>query len=55
VTAPGFRWIRRSIPVNWQQGEDGNIAGSVSNEEAKQIFGDWNEPKAYIRIVPQPS
>jgi hypothetical protein len=30
------------------------IAGSVSNDEAKQIFGDWDSPKPYIRIVPQP-
>ena len=44
-----------ATPVNWQQGEDVIIAGSVSNDEAKQIFGDWKEPKPYIRIVPQPS
>jgi thioredoxin-dependent peroxiredoxin len=31
------------------------IAGSVPNDEARQIFGDWKEPKPYIRIVPQPS
>ena len=44
-----------STPVNWQQGEDVIIAGSVSNDEAKEIFGEWKEPKPYIRIVPQPS
>ncbi len=44
-----------STPVNWQQGEDVIIAGSVSNDQAKEIFGDWEEPKPYIRIVPQPS
>jgi len=44
-----------STPVNWHQGEDVIIAGSVSNEEARQIFGDWKEPKPYIRIVRQPS
>jgi alkyl hydroperoxide reductase subunit AhpC len=43
-----------STPVNWQQGEDVIIAGSVSNDEAREIFGDWEEPKPYIRIVPQP-
>ena len=43
-----------STPVNWQEGEDVIIAGSVSNDEAKQLFGDWEEPKPYIRIVPQP-
>jgi thioredoxin-dependent peroxiredoxin len=46
---------RVATPVNWKQGEDVIIAGSVSNDEAKQIYGDWKEPKPYIRIVPQPS
>src|SRR4051812_38896028 len=45
---------RVATPVNWKQGDDVIIAGSVSNDEAKQIFGDWKEPKPYIRIVPQP-
>jgi alkyl hydroperoxide reductase subunit AhpC len=44
-----------STPVNWKQGEDVIIAGSVSNDEAKEIFGEWQSPKPYIRIVPQPS
>jgi thioredoxin-dependent peroxiredoxin len=46
---------RVSTPVNWKPGDDVIISGSVSNDEAKQIFGDWKEPKPYIRIVPQPS
>jgi alkyl hydroperoxide reductase subunit AhpC len=45
---------RVSTPVNWQPGQDVIIAGSVSNDEARQIFGTWKEPKPYIRIVPQP-
>jgi thioredoxin-dependent peroxiredoxin len=45
---------RVSTPVNWQQGEDVIIAGSVSNDEAKEIFGTWEAPKPYLRIVPQP-
>jgi thioredoxin-dependent peroxiredoxin len=45
---------RVSTPVNWRQGEEVIIAGSVSDDEARQIFGDWKAPKAYIRIVPQP-
>jgi alkyl hydroperoxide reductase subunit AhpC len=44
-----------STPAQWQQGDDVIIAGSVSNEEAKEIFGEWQEPRPYIRIVPQPS
>ena len=45
-----------ATPVNWRQGEDVIIAGSVSNEEAKETYPDgWQEPRPYIRIVPQPS
>jgi alkyl hydroperoxide reductase subunit AhpC len=44
-----------STPVNWQHGDDVIIAGSVSNDEAKELFGTWEEPKPYIRIVPQPT
>ena len=43
-----------STPVNWRDGDDVIIAGSVSNDEAKELFGSWEEPKPYIRIVPQP-
>jgi alkyl hydroperoxide reductase subunit AhpC len=46
---------RVATPVNWKPGEKVVIAGSVSNDEAKQIFGEWEQPKPYIRIVPQPS
>jgi alkyl hydroperoxide reductase subunit AhpC len=44
-----------STPVNWKQGEDVIIAGSVSDEEAKKTYPKgWKAPKPYIRIVPQP-
>jgi len=44
-----------ATPVNWRQGEDVIIAGSVSNEEAKKTYPQgWKEPKPYMRIVPQP-
>ena len=43
-----------ATPLNWKQGEDVIIAGSVSDEQAKEIFGDWEAPRPYIRIVPQP-
>jgi alkyl hydroperoxide reductase subunit AhpC len=46
---------RVATPVNWRPGEDVIIAGSVSNDEAKKVFGEWKEPKPYIRIVPQPN
>jgi len=45
-----------STPVNWRQGEDVIIAGSVSDEEARQTYPEgWKAPRPYIRIVPQPS
>ncbi|MGZ4198290.1 MAG: redoxin domain-containing protein, partial [Solirubrobacteraceae bacterium] len=43
-----------ATPAQWQQGDKVIISGSVSNDQAKEIFGDWEEPKPYIRIVPQP-
>ncbi len=44
-----------ATPVNWRQGEDVIIAGSVSNDEAKEQYPDgWKSPRPYIRIVPQP-
>ena len=47
---------RVATPVNWQQGEDVIIAGSVSDDEAKTIWPQgWDAPRPYIRIVPQPS
>ena len=46
---------RVSTPVNWRQGDDVIIAGSVTNDEATKIYPDgWKSPKPYIRIVPQP-
>jgi alkyl hydroperoxide reductase subunit AhpC len=44
-----------ATPVNWKHGEDVIIAGSVSDEEAKQKFPQgWKAPKPYMRIVPHP-
>jgi alkyl hydroperoxide reductase subunit AhpC len=46
---------RVSTPVNWKQGDDVIIAGSVSDDEAKTIYPNgWKAPKPYLRIVPQP-
>ncbi|MCE3555483.1 peroxiredoxin [Pseudonocardia sp. RS11V-5] len=45
-----------ATPVNWRQGEDVIIAGSVSDEEARKVYPQgWQAPRPYIRIVPQPS
>src|SRR5204862_6023516 len=44
-----------ATPVNWKQGEEVIIAGSVSDEEAKQTYPEgWKSPRPYIRIGPQP-
>ncbi|HUA52055.1 MAG TPA: peroxiredoxin [Candidatus Sulfotelmatobacter sp.] len=44
-----------ATPVNWKPGEDVIIAGSVSDEQAKQKYPNgWKAPKPYLRIVPQP-
>ena len=45
---------RVATPVNWQQGEDVIIAGSVSDDEARRSSATWESPRPYIRIVPQP-
>jgi thioredoxin-dependent peroxiredoxin len=44
-----------ATPVNWKEGDDVFIAGSVSDEQAREIWPDgWDAPKPYIRIVQQP-
>ncbi len=44
-----------ATPVNWKQGDDVIIAGSVSDEEAKKIYPNgWRAPRPYLRIVAQP-
>jgi alkyl hydroperoxide reductase subunit AhpC len=45
-----------ATPVNWKNGEDVIIAGSVSDEDARKTYPQgWKSPKPYIRIVPQPT
>jgi thioredoxin-dependent peroxiredoxin len=46
--------FRVATPVNWKQGEDVIIAGSVSDEEAKQLFPGYRAPKPYLRVTAQP-
>ena len=44
-----------STPVNWQQGDDVIIAGSVNDEQARELWPDgWDAPRPWLRIVPQP-
>jgi alkyl hydroperoxide reductase subunit AhpC len=44
-----------ATPVNWQQGDDVIIAGSVSDEEAAERFPGYETIKPYLRKTPQPS
>jgi alkyl hydroperoxide reductase subunit AhpC len=44
-----------ATPVNWKQGDDVIIAGSVTDDEAKKTYPQgWKAPRPYLRIVPQP-
>jgi alkyl hydroperoxide reductase subunit AhpC len=44
-----------ATPVNWKQGDDVIIAGSVSDDEAKKKYPQgWKAPKPYLRLVSQP-
>ena len=44
-----------ATPVNWTPGQDVIIAGSVSDDEARETYPEgWESPRPYIRIVPQP-
>jgi thioredoxin-dependent peroxiredoxin len=45
-----------ATPVNWKDGDDVFIAGSVSDDAARELWPEgWESPKPYIRIVQQPS
>ena len=43
-----------ATPAQWQPGDDVIIAGSVNDEQAREIFGEWEAPRPWLRIVPQP-
>jgi alkyl hydroperoxide reductase subunit AhpC len=44
-----------ATPVQWQPGDNVIVTAAVSDDEAREKFGDFEQPKPYIRIVPQPS
>jgi alkyl hydroperoxide reductase subunit AhpC len=45
-----------ATPAQWKQGEDVIIAGSVTDDQAREIYPNgWKSPKPYIRIVPAPT
>ncbi|MCW3011327.1 MAG: peroxiredoxin [Solirubrobacterales bacterium] len=45
-----------ATPAQWTPGDDVIIAGSVSDEQAKEKYPDgWKGARPYIRIVPDPT
>jgi alkyl hydroperoxide reductase subunit AhpC len=43
-----------ATPAQWHEGDDVIVAGSVSDEQARELFGDFDAPRPWLRIVPQP-
>lgn len=43
-----------ATPAQWQSGENVIITPAVSDEDAKERFGEFDQPKPYIRITSQP-
>ena len=43
-----------STPVNWRVGDEVVLAGTVSDEEAKQKFPVLKRVLPYLRLIPQP-
>ena len=44
-----------ATPANWQAGQECIIVPAVSDDEAKQMFGDFRAEKPYLRYVPSPT
>jgi alkyl hydroperoxide reductase subunit AhpC len=43
-----------ATPADWKQGEDVIISAAVSDEDAKERFGDFEAKKPYLRVTKQP-
>jgi len=43
-----------ATPAQWKSGENVIITPAVSDEDAKERFGEYDQPKPYLRITPQP-
>jgi alkyl hydroperoxide reductase subunit AhpC len=45
-----------ATPAQWEPGDDVIIAGSVSDEQAKETYPEgWDAPRPRLRIVPDPT
>jgi len=47
-------WHQVATPANWQPGEDVMIALNLSDEKARALYGDFEAPRPYMRIISQP-
>jgi alkyl hydroperoxide reductase subunit AhpC len=43
-----------STPANWQPGQDVIISTAVTDEQAKETFGEFRTLKPYLRVTKQP-
>jgi alkyl hydroperoxide reductase subunit AhpC len=43
-----------ATPANWQQGDDVIVTSAVSDEQARERFGEFEAPRPWLRIVHQP-
>ncbi|MGI9301565.1 MAG: peroxiredoxin [Gammaproteobacteria bacterium] len=43
-----------ATPAQWKQGDDVVITPAVSDEEARKRFGEFTQPKPYLRLTAQP-
>jgi alkyl hydroperoxide reductase subunit AhpC len=47
--------IQLTTPAQWQPGDSAIIAGSVSDDQAKERYPEgWEQPLPYMRVVPTP-
>ena len=44
-----------ATPAQWQNGDDVIITPAVSDDEAKQVFGEFTTVKPYLRTTKQPT
>ncbi|MDA1265880.1 MAG: peroxiredoxin [Planctomycetota bacterium] len=44
-----------ATPVNWRSGEDVIVVPTMSDEDARKKFGEFETVKPYLRITKQPS
>ncbi len=46
---------RVATPAQWRQGDDVIITPAITDDEAKDTFGDYPQPLPYLRVTKQPA